>query len=50
MTTLIVTPDYFIADNRTTYSFVDEGLDNIKQIGLTLRDKYSTTFDPNNAF
>jgi hypothetical protein len=31
------------------YPLVDEGLDNIKQIGLTLRERYSTTFDPNNA-
>lgn len=31
------------------YPLVDEGLDNIKQFGLTLRERYSTTFDPNNA-
>lgn len=53
----------FISDKHTSHTYsvfgrkenmfyplVDEGLDNIKQIGLTLRDKYSTTFDPNNAF
>ncbi len=53
----------FVSDKRTSHTYsvfgrkenmfyplVDEGLDNIKQIGLTLRDKYSITFDPNNAF
>lgn len=53
----------FISDKHTSHTYsvfgrkenmfyplVDEGLDNIKQIGLTLRERYSTTFDPNNAF